>query len=379
MRFAFHPILRVEERGFFGDAWAFTKSAGSGLKNAAVNTAEGVVNLAKGGYNLATDGEAREKAWETTKAIASKAKDYGSKAIDDPEKAWSEARAGATTMWNEFKAAKDKAAAEGRSAEFWGDITGTGGFEVLSTLVGVGAVSKLKKATDAADTMVDIGKGLDKASDMTKGADKAKDAIKSPAKKLPDTKPSDCADCPNKLGTSGKAGMPKQDSFKTDRVIDLDNLSPDDRRAAKWLEEQGWSDSKIKEILSSGDGFQMKPKNRGDKLYGITSKGHQKSMESPYWLDEDGYNNIKRKFQKDGRLDSAGVKEFLALPCYNKADSLDLAEITEDTFGIESRIGGATETIYSEVNGAISEVPKGMKGGGKQITINPLLIKKSGK
>jgi hypothetical protein len=179
MRFTFHPVLRVEERGFFGDAWAFTTSAGSGLKNAAVSTVEGVANLAKGGYKLATDGEAREKAWETTKAVASKVKDYGSKAIDDPEKALNDARAGATSMYNEFKAAKDKAAAEGRSAEFWGNITGAGVFEVGTMLIPVGAASKLGKAGKVADKVSDMGKAVDKVTDVAKATDKAVDAKKA--------------------------------------------------------------------------------------------------------------------------------------------------------------------------------------------------------
>ncbi len=225
MRFAFHPILRVEERGFFGDAWAFTKSAGSGLKNAAVGTAEGVGNLAKGGYKLATDGEAREKAWETTKAVASKVKDYGGKVIDDPEKALNDARAGATSIYNEFKAAKDKAAAEGRSAEFWGDITGAGVFEVGTMLIPVGAASKLGKAGKAADTIADVGKGLDKAAEMARAADKAVDlgkvaktaenledvgsagkkasqVVSNPAAKLPDSPSGASAECPYKRNPS---------------------------------------------------------------------------------------------------------------------------------------------------------------------------------
>lgn len=237
MRFAFHPILRVEERGFCGDAWAFTKSAGSGLKNAAVSTVEGVANLAKGGYKLATDGEAREKAWETTKAVASKVKDYGSKAIDDPEKAWNDARAGATSMYNEFKAAKDKAAAEGRSAEFWGEITGAGVFEVGTMLIPVGAASKLGKAGKAADTIADVGKGLDKATDLVKAADKAADlskaaktadkledaakaankakqVSKAPALSAPDCAPGPVAQCPLKSGLPAKGSNATAESAK---------------------------------------------------------------------------------------------------------------------------------------------------------------------
>ena len=134
-----------EERGWLGDSWAFTKSLGSGLVDAATGLAEGVVELAKGGYALATDEKARESAWNTTKKLAKAAGDYGEEVWDDPAKAYRDARDGVTAAYNTFEQAKEKAAAEGRSAEFWGNLTGKGLFEVGTILIPVGVAAKAGK------------------------------------------------------------------------------------------------------------------------------------------------------------------------------------------------------------------------------------------
>lgn len=187
-------VLRSAERGIFGDAWAFTRAAGGGFVDAGVNAVKGLGSLAKGGYKLVTDSQTREKAWDTANEVAGRAKDYGSKVVDDPGKPFRDARDGATSMSNAFKEARDKAAAEGRSAEFWGGLTGSGVFEVGSMLIPVGAASKLGKVGKIADAGADTAKALDKAGDLGKAA-----------KGFPDSPPCAVEKCP-KSGTETKAG-----------------------------------------------------------------------------------------------------------------------------------------------------------------------------
>jgi len=134
-----------EERGLLGDSGAFTKSLGSGAWDAGTGLVEGVGELAKGGYALATDEKARESAWKTTKKLAEAVEDYGEEVWDDPAKAYRDARDGTLAAYNSFEQAKEKAAAEGRSAEFWGNLTGKGLFEIGTALIPVGVAAKAGK------------------------------------------------------------------------------------------------------------------------------------------------------------------------------------------------------------------------------------------
>lgn len=170
----------------------------------------------------------------------------------------------------------------------------------------------------------------------------------------------------------------KVENFKTHRSVDLNNLSPDEKVAAKALEEQGWKNHKIEEVLGSGDSFTTKELNRGDKLYGFNSVGRGKDVNtSAYWLDETGYQDVKSKYCKDRVWDKEGVKGYLALPCYNRADAIDVAELTQATTAVESKIGRATELIqYGNKNGSSTELMgKIMGGGGNQVTVNPSVVK----
>ncbi len=212
-------VLRSAERGIFGDAWAFTRAAGGGFVDAGVNTVKGLGSLAKGGYKLVTDSQTREKAWDTANEVAGRAKDYGSKVVDDPGKPFRDARDGATSMSNAFKEAREKAASEGRSAEFWGDLTGSGAFEVGSMLIPVGAASKLGKAGKIADAGADTAKALDKAADLGKAS--------KTAKGFPDGPPCAVSKCPN-------AALPAKRT-----VVDLRTITADEANAP--FVSKGWS------------------------------------------------------------------------------------------------------------------------------------------
>ena len=167
--------------------------------------------------------------------------------------------------------------------------------------------------------------------------------------------------------------------FKTVRKVDIKNLSADETIAVKALEEQGWTPKKIKEVLSSGDNFKTKDLQPGDKLYGFNTAGHGKDIQSSaYWLDEVGYQDVKSKYFKEGVWDKEGVKNYLALPCYNKANAIDMAEVTQPTTVVEATIGKATELIQYIDNGSgysTELMGKIMGGGGAQVTVAPAALK----
>ncbi len=166
-------------------------------------------------------------------------------------------------------------------------------------------------------------------------------------------------------------------NFKTVRQIDLDDLSEADAIAANLLEKQGWSERKIKEVLSSGEDFRTKEVKAGDKLYGFNTKGFEKDIKtSAYWMDEAGLQQMKSKHYDGTNWDPEGVKNSMALPCFNRANTIEEVTVTKDQSIVESTIGKATELIqYSEVNkydtGLLGKI---MPGGGTQIAADPATL-----
>jgi len=98
---------------------------------------------------------------------------------------------------------------------------------------------------------------------------------------------------------------------------------------------------------------------------------------SAYLLDEAGMNDVKEKYFKQGHWDREGVNDYLALPCFNQASSIDVMEVTTPTTGIQSTIGKATELLrYDGADGyTIGTLGKIMGGGGSQITLNTATLK----
>ncbi len=81
---------------------------------------------------------------------------------------------------------------------------------------------------------------------------------------------------------------------------------------------------------------------------------------------------VKEKYYRQGHWDKEGVKDYLALPCFNAASSIDVMEVTQPTTGIQSTIGKATELLrYDGADGyTTGTIGKIMGGGGSQITLN---------
>ena len=168
------------------------------------------------------------------------------------------------------------------------------------------------------------------------------------------------------------------ESFKTTRQVDMKNLSPEDDAAAEALDDQGWNKDKVKQVLKSGNNFTETPFNPGDKLYGFNTTGRPRNLDnSAYLLDEASMDDVKSKYFKQGHWDKEGVKDYLALPCFNQASTIDVMTVTKPTTGIQSTIGKATERLrYDGADGyTTGTMGKIMGGGGRQITLDTSALK----
>jgi len=167
----------------------------------------------------------------------------------------------------------------------------------------------------------------------------------------------------------------KDDSFTTTKQVDMDDLAEDEELAKEELLDQGRTEEDIEQVIGSGNSFEIKNLQKGDKLYGFdtsTNKYGAKKQDSMYWLDEAGYNNVKKEYYNNGQWNKEGVKNFLALPCMNRADVIDVATVTEDQQAIESTVGIAREQIaYTRTDYSTGMLGKIMPGKGIQITPDP--------
>lgn len=161
--------------------------------------------------------------------------------------------------------------------------------------------------------------------------------------------------------------------FKAERPggLDMKKLSASDEAAARQLDRAGWDNVKQKEILNSGDHFRPVDGHAGDNMYGFSSKGYAKESGSPYWMDEPTYRDMQARYQElsTGTWDKAGVKNGLALPCYNRADAVYQGRLTQDQRMIASTINPATESVtYIGRDGVeLTKFERTMTGGGTQI------------
>ncbi|MFT3783822.1 MAG: hypothetical protein QM790_17570 [Nibricoccus sp.] len=159
-------------------------------------------------------------------------------------------------------------------------------------------------------------------------------------------------------------------TFKTQRGVDMNNLSPEEEQTRDALKKQGRKDRELQEqLLSSADSFEVTEAKKGDFLYGFTSSGRPKGQNSMYWMSEKDYTAVKAKHCKDGVWNREAVKNELALPCYNRANSIVKCEVLEDHTAIRSHIGPATERVsYSNDAFSSGMYTKPMPGGGYQYT-----------
>jgi len=156
------------------------------------------------------------------------------------------------------------------------------------------------------------------------------------------------------------------------------NLSAEDKVARKAFKDQGWDKRKVTQILESGNSFTETPYQVGDKMYGFNTAGRLRNLDnSAYLLDETGMNEVKEKYFRQGHWDKEGVKDYLALPCFNSASTIDVMEVITPTSGVQSRISKATELLRydgadSYTTGTIGKI---MGGGGTQVTLDTSTLK----
>jgi hypothetical protein len=157
-------------------------------------------------------------------------------------------------------------------------------------------------------------------------------------------------------------------------------LSPSDAQAADILKDSGYSQPRVNQILNSGNNFTPKEFTKGEPMYAFDSADYVgKDADSPYWMDQDSFNDVQSKFNHDGVWDRAGVKGYLALPCFNKADGLVQGNVAEDCTGVQSTIGPASENVtYQSADGTVVPESLSMPGGGTQLTPPPGMVVPSG-
>ena len=181
------------------------------------------------------------------------------------------------------------------------------------------------------------------------------------------------------LHNSGMRPDVEDHSFQTQREVDMKNLSAADQRTAANLKAQGWDPDKVEEVLESGTKARVDSLQPGDRVYGFNSHGRHRDLgNSAYLLDEAGFRDVQERFHRDGHWDREGVKNYLALPCYNQAGQIDVLEVIQPTDAVKADIGPATELLQyydPDSSYATDLMRKTMPGGGTQVTIDQSALK----
>ncbi|HEX8240413.1 MAG TPA: hypothetical protein VF574_11805 [Allosphingosinicella sp.] len=146
----------------------------------------------------------------------------------------------------------------------------------------------------------------------------------------------------NREGPADSKGFVANRGGKTKR-------SAADRKAELQLRKLGYDPETAAQVVGSGQKGSFKPVElaKGDELYAFTTTGKGKNSSSPYWMTKDQYQQVKSRFHDPatGAWDRHGVKQHLALPCYNKVDSFITGRVTRPHTALSSSVGEATETV----------------------------------
>lgn len=183
-------------------------------------------------------------------------------------------------------------------------------------------------------------------------------------------------------GGDGVTYPRRADQFQPDSVYDPDHPTPDQDMAIKQLKNQydsngkrAWNGDKIDQVLNSGSDFGTKSFTPGDNLYKIGNSNLDPATPSPYLLDQNSMNQLINKGYVSQDLqvtDAAGVKQQLALPCYNAAQSVFQGQVTEPATGVVSKVNSAHELFnLDDGAGGVTEGQILMKGGGSQVSLPP--------
>ena len=183
-------------------------------------------------------------------------------------------------------------------------------------------------------------------------------------------------------GNDGVTFPRRDDQFTPDSVYDPNSPTLDQKIAKANLRGQldssgnpAWNDDKIGQVLDSGSNFGTKNYAVGDNVYKIGNASLDPNTPSPYILDQNGMNQLVDNGYVDNSLNvtnPAGVKQYLALPCYNMAQNVFQGQVTAPTTGVTSQINSATELFnLDDGTGAVTEGKLLMTGGGSQVSFPP--------
>ena len=109
-------------------------------------------------------------------------------------------------------------------------------------------------------------------------------------------------------------------------------------------------------------------------MYKFSSSGRDEASapDSPYYTDQAGFDNLKADHYDDATdtWDGKGVKNDIALPCYNSADTVWRGTLNSDQTLLTSTTNPATETVtMTNADGSVAGVfQRSMQGGGAQVT-----------
>ena len=175
----------------------------------------------------------------------------------------------------------------------------------------------------------------------------------------------------------GKQAITKCDPERPAGKVDMKNLSAGDQEAADTMAAGGWNTKTQQTVLDSGDGFSVTQGKAGDPMYKFSSAGRDEdaintSTPSAFYTDQAGFDSLKSSHYDENTdtWNSQGVKNELALPCYNAADTVWQGTLNADQPLVNSQIGSVTESVTNtDASGAVTDTfSRPMTGGGSQIT-----------
>jgi len=179
-----------------------------------------------------------------------------------------------------------------------------------------------------------------------------------------------------RAGNKGVSYPRVDKQFAPESSYDPANLTADQKVANDALENQGWDSDKIDQVLNSGSNFETQTMYPGDPVFKIGNAGLDPAgSPSPYLLNGDSYNALvgNGSIGDDGSiLDRAGIKQTLALPCYNLAQNIFSGTINSQTTAVVSNINPASE-LFNLDDGTGSPLAGKLfiSGGGSQASIDP--------
>ena len=171
-------------------------------------------------------------------------------------------------------------------------------------------------------------------------------------------------------------GSSKVSDFTAKRPggVDMENLSPADSAAADAMDRGGWDAKMQDQVLNSGDGFGVRQGAQGEPMYKFSTAGRDEASapDSAYYADQAGFDQLKADHYDatTDTWDGKGVKNDIALPCYNSADTVWTGTLNSDQPLVTSTTNPATETVTTtNADGSPADVfQRTMPGGGGQVT-----------